>query len=335
MARSRSGRKPQKAPQTSSAPIAAYYLTLLLFLAGSFFPEARIWGINIGAFTPPVLTYSVLLILALFPWLLRLAPGATAAKSSSANADSQSRTFGLVVSGIIVGYAVMFFLLRAQTHFLGDGYLLLASLASDQPLVKGRDFGTMTCLIGLKSLLGGEGQAAALHAYQVLSILAGVLLLVATAVTSRLLYDDPMRRLFLILGVGSGGYMLLFFGYVENYALLALSIGLFCLMELLIGNRRFHRAWILLPLALAIFAHAVGLTLLPAALYLLILRRGKKLSGRARNIAIIAGLGVMAAGVWSFAHLYATNLYFRFARMPIVSPQTATRYSLAHTWRTI
>ncbi|MCK4461803.1 MAG: hypothetical protein KAW46_08350, partial [candidate division Zixibacteria bacterium] len=121
--------------------------------------------------------------------------------------------------------AVLFYFLRARTHFLGDGYTLLSSLATDQATaMKIREYGESLLHIWLENLIGGDGQAAALLSYQIISIAAGLLFVIVTALFASKLFERTADRVLFLLGVCTGGYMLLFFGYVENYSLFVLSV---------------------------------------------------------------------------------------------------------------
>ena len=84
-----------------------------------------------------------------------------------------------------------------------------------------------------------------------------------------MLVDRLRDRALLVLGLSSGGYMLLFFGYVENYAPLCLGIALFLMTGVLITRGKLKRWLIVLPLAVAVFFHLAGLALVPAAFYVL------------------------------------------------------------------
>lgn len=41
---------------------SAYYLVIALFLLASFFPEARVWGVNWWAYLPALAKYGLLLL---------------------------------------------------------------------------------------------------------------------------------------------------------------------------------------------------------------------------------------------------------------------------------
>ncbi|MDH4158061.1 MAG: tetratricopeptide repeat protein, partial [candidate division Zixibacteria bacterium] len=164
------------------------------------------------------------------------------------------------------------------------------------------------------------------ESYQTVSITAGVLFLGLAAAFSRMMFEQPGRRWLFFLGLSSGGYMLLFFGYVENYSLFVLSVVLFTLAGLMIARGRWNRWLILPPLLLAVFFHILGLTLIPGAIYLLLantplahrlakLKAGARLAGWLLLLAVAASILV---------YFYSNDYFFRFAFVPV----TADRFTV-------
>ncbi len=304
------------------ASVTAYYVTLSIIFVTSLFPEHRVWGLNLWAYHPAWVPWVLFGVGAVLPLLL--VP--TIRKTSIAESDNSmegvgNRIYWMVVSLLAVTSALSFYLLRARIHFLGDGYTLLSSLATDSQLaLKTRDYGETLLHIWLKNVIGGEGQSAALLSYQIISITAGLLFVVAVALFARKLYERTAERVLFLLGVCTGGYMLLFFGYVENYSLFVLSVLIYSLTGLLIAKDAARRYWLLPPLIAAAFFHVLGVTLIPSALYLWI---GPSRLGRTirtwrpltRSVALIPII-VVAAVV--FNHVFTTNYFFRFAFVPFI-----------------
>ncbi len=103
--------------------------------------------------------------------------------------ESKSAYF-IFSSALVCTMGLCFFLLRAKTHFLGDGYLNLSSLASSNPLIKFSSYGTVHTLIWLKSLIDSSGDFSALLSFQFVSILSGVLFTIVTCILARQLFDS-------------------------------------------------------------------------------------------------------------------------------------------------
>ena len=101
----------------------------------------------------------------------------------------------------------------------------------------------------------------------VLSIACGVTLLAALSAGATYLFRAVRDRLLFVIGMASGGYMLLFFGYIENYPLFVLMVGIFSLAGLMIASDKISRGWIVLPLVGATLFHPFGLALGPTELF--------------------------------------------------------------------
>jgi len=250
--------------------LVAYLATLSLFLLASFFPEARLWGLS-GWFVFSLPVRLILFGLGLVP------AGAMLWASSRADTGgrkSPSHGYAVMVIALALCAGALFYTLSGETHYLGDGYLQLGTLAGDHPLLKPRDYGTMWVHVWVKQLHGGGGEDAAGFSYRTISVVSGMLFVLISGLLARNLFARLRDRLLLVLGLCSAGYMLLFFGYVENYALFCLSVLLFVWVGVQAARGRISGWFILIPLALAIFFHAIGFVLVPAALYLLVTRTG-------------------------------------------------------------
>ena len=132
--------------------LVAYYLTLLAVFAATFFPHARIWGFNWWSHFPLWLPIVLLGFGLAMPYLLRH----WLRYEVTGRDDISARRFFIVGLAIIVTLSVLFVLLRARTHFLGDGYTALANLAADKPLVKYRNLGETLIRIWIILLINLE-----------------------------------------------------------------------------------------------------------------------------------------------------------------------------------
>ncbi|HWR82405.1 MAG TPA: tetratricopeptide repeat protein [Candidatus Deferrimicrobium sp.] len=226
-----------------------------------------------------------------------------------------------VAAGLIcIALTASFVYLRAKTHFFGDGYQLLSHLSAGNPQIeKHRQYGESLAHIWLYSAIGGNNEQDALLTYQIISILAGVVFLVSVAFFSKALFQRSADRLLFLFGIVSGGYMLLYFGYVENYSIFILSFVVYCLAGLLVWKGKAGK-WVLLTLqALAVFFHIFGVTLIPATIYLLMrdtkIHNGWSRLGRnMRFLIVVASAGL---GLSVFLYAYTTDYFFRFALIPL------------------
>ena len=316
---------------------AAYYLVIALFFLASLFPEARVWGINWWAYLPFMTKFGLLLVgIAVIPivtyWERRSQNGSSPSRGTAQRSIGYLGKAGLTI--ILFGFS--FVLFRGTTHFLGDGYQLLTRLADRVPPVKAWDVGATLIHFSLFSLLSGEPHARALLTYQIVSIASGVGLLVTIAFLSRTLFNDNLQRYLFFLGLASGGYMLMFFGYVENYALLILAITVYTLMGLIALKGKASRWWMAPPLLLAIFLHVFSVHLIPSLLYLMLRNApiGKWIKGLSAKMKLLIGAAVALVGVSIYYYLYTNYYFFTFALLPIVpnrfTVENDTLFSIKH-----
>jgi len=305
---------------------------LCLFLLASFFPDNRIWGFNWWGYYPLWVPVGLFIIGLLAPVGAHL----TLRNYFQEDSDIPDRTYSLAVIAITVVFGLLFWLLKAETHFLGDGYQQLSLLASPNVFVKPTNYGGTILHLWLIRLFGDHSGASVLLAYQIVAICAGVGFLAVTALSARALFERNVNRLLFLLGLASGGYMLLFFGYVENYAMFVLTVAVFTLVGLVIALRKVDRLWILPVFVLAVFFHVLGVVLAPAAVYLLVAntKLGAWLSALPRKLRWSMVVLAIVAAVTTFYYYYTTDYFFRFSLVPVIEDRFTvegyTLFSLKH-----
>jgi len=257
-------------------------------------------------------------------------------QSEQEKASGAARSFLPWTVIMLVLFGALFILLREKLHFGGDGYALLSMLARGDPLVKFTSAGETIVHQLLCSVLPGEATQRALLSFQILSWVGGLIVVLAAAVTSGTLFSDIRRRILFVLGAGSGGYMLLFFGHVENYSLFVSALAVFAFTGMAAAEGRISRWYVMIPLVFALFFHLFGLTLVPAAIYVLISRTrfAEHLAGmsvKSRIVVATVGL-VIVLSAWFY--LYYTNYYFQFSFVPYTENRFTldgyTLFSLPH-----
>jgi tetratricopeptide (TPR) repeat protein len=315
-------------PERSNRIFLISYLILvslyLLHLAPLFFTESRMWGFNHLIFLPPtfavvfMLISIILLALPFLPftkkWGERLVAGFIAIFYES----RRKYLYRLIFISFMV---VMFIIFRAPTHFLGDGYSLIANLGSlGGTFLKATEKGVTMILLGIQSLYGPKNQETSLWAFQTVSIISGAITIWFFFLIAGVISAEKMRR-FLSFGamVGSG-VLLLFFGYTENYPMLwtaAVGFIYFGLHHLKTG-RGF--IWAGLFLALGLFIHLQMAIFVPAFVYM-IFARGKGLRFYRTYRTALWGIGglVILAGSFLFIRQYNANLYIQNMFLPFIS----------------
>ncbi len=239
----------------------------------------------------------------------------------------------LAVSGVLL---LAFVLLRTKTHYMGDGYALLDHLASDQPLIKNRQWLESWVRVIVRDLAGGPSADNALLSFRILAWIGGATFVAVAAIWSRILIRQPFPALLLFGGIVTGGYTLMFFGYVENYSLFVPAVLLFTLYGLAAAQEKHHPGWGLVMIVPAVLLHIFGVTLLPAAIYLVlshpaIANRLLKLPAALRwGGVLIAVVGLLGL----FAFFWQSDQFFRYAFVPLVEDRVTvegyTMFSAAH-----
>lgn len=314
-----------KTQEIGKPVLAAYYLTLAIIFIASFYPDQRLWGISWYGYFPFYARCLSLGIAALVPVLVRFLPIHRVDTADHAKSWLWISLTTISISGLL------FYILRARTHFLGDGYQLLQRLVHGGVPIRPWNPGVYFVQDNLYSFLGQSGEAVALLAFECISYVSGVLFLVLCALAANRLFEKTSERVLLLLGLATGGYALLFFGYVENYPMFILWVAGFSFAGLLIATGKLNRWLIVLPLLLAALFHPFAVALIPAAAYLLGRDSGigRWLSPLSRAVtgAVMAALAL--ATLIALYYLYTHAYFFRFALVPIVHDRfTVEDYTL-------
>lgn len=310
--------------------LIVYLVIIGLYGFGYLFPEARVWGLNWWAYHPAWLV-------ALFAGTALLAPflyfrtfsllAATLSRLEEANASRWSLVCGIVAGLVLVA---SFVILRNTTHFLGDGYRLIDRLAIDARFIKAWDMGASAINWVTYELLGADGKMAAEQAFQINSVIAGVLVLLITAWFVRgLSASNPMRLLFFV-GLATGGYALQFFGYAENYAFLIVGVLTYTLMGIRVSEGKLALWWLLIPLAFSVSIHLWALALAPSFAYLVLRRTSVgrsflEIPGKTKALLIVL-CGI--AGLSLYYLLCRYDYFFTFAFLPLVPD----RFTVDNAW---
>jgi Flp pilus assembly protein TadD len=307
-----------------------YVFILGAFLLASFFPDNRVWGINWWGYFPAFVPVGLFLLGLVSLPLTRWYFAKKKSDLSDPNPARENRLFWIIGLATIGFCGVSFWLFRLETHFLGDGYSLLGSLSEELPKIKTRNYGASLILIWIKELLG-EGRPAALLSFRLVSLGSGLLFLVGLFFSARHLFERLTDRLLFFFSVATGGYLLLFFGYVENYPLFAATVGIFAMLGMAVATRRLSRWFVIPVLAFALFLHIFGVVLIPAACFLMLAntRFSQKVARLSRNTLLMLWFFVTLILVAVYFYLYNNSYEFQYAVVPLIANQfTAAGYTL-------
>ncbi len=298
--------------------VIAYYMTLALAFGFTFAADDVFWGLSLWRFSPPSVFISTVIIAAIAPLgALYLIPRDAPHRTDNPSGNRAMLLWSIATAILI---AVLWFF-RVRIHLLGDGYTLLGFLSDTgaHPFIKPREIGEGLLHIWMRSfwmsVFGVSVKDAALLSFQTISIASGALALTATFFLTKRLFESRIQRLIFGAGLLSGGYALLFFGYVENYSAFVAAVIGFTLVGLAALRNRRLLVFVVILAALAIWLHILGVTLLIALCYALF--SGTTIARRIshmRQSYILGGLIVLAVGAgYLFWHVYTTNSFFQFA----------------------
>jgi len=258
-------------PLSCAALIVAHFVS-------SFFPAARLWGINHLAYFPlgfgvPLTLLCLLLVIpkinrriqnwlrGLFDPVYKLTFG-------------RSKNLWFVLFSLI-SFPV-FWLFRTRTHFLGDSYQIIANLESGGFYVKWSGLGESLVHIYPYKLLNSLFNIDAGAFYELSSCFFGVIFIYLIFLLVDFLGEDKGEKLFLFLLVSFMGSIQLFCGYAENYSLTYVLLFGFVFSSLKYLKNRDKTFLPLLLFAVAVFSHISSSYLLPAVLVLYLLGYEKK-----------------------------------------------------------
>ncbi|MEA1981597.1 MAG: tetratricopeptide repeat protein [candidate division Zixibacteria bacterium] len=297
----------------------AYLLTLSAFFVSSFFPELRLWGINHWAYLPEIWRY------VLFGLGILILIGVILFNNREENFEHKldsltDKTYYIFSAILVIVLTACFILFKVKTYFLGDGYGFLSQLTDGKNVfIRTHEIASSFTIYWINYLLKSSTESHALLSYQIYSISTGVLLISICLYISKTLFSSFLSRIIFALTIFSSGFMLLFFGYVENYALFNLFVIIFCLTSLLVIDKKANKLIALIITLLAISFHIFGVTLIPALLYLIF--RDTKIGAKVKNIKRISKLLISSIltiiFISIFYYFYLNNYFFRFSIVPI------------------
>jgi hypothetical protein len=289
----------------TKAAFAAIGVLTLARIVFAFVPEGRFWGVNQLAYFPPAIAIvfmTAMLLASVCCFNSRLVQVFIDLHCFIAN---KLRLKSVIIKWFIATAILMgiFIIFRDTTNLLGDGLLRIGelqnkriddflSLHSAEPLdylIHYYFYTVLSVFFKIKPILS----------YQILSAMAGVLFIFGARYFSGQLPKGAMEFGFWYL-IGWGGLML-FFGYVESYALAAAAlIFLFGYSQKYIlktGNDLILAGLFLL----SFFLHNTAIVFLPAIIYLLLINPSKR---KGRGVASIIILTAVVA-VWIVVGIYS------------------------------
>ncbi|MFH1374201.1 MAG: tetratricopeptide repeat protein [bacterium] len=316
-------------------PTVALLFTLGLLGLTSFYPIEGMWGINHLAFLPEAFKYlfwaiAVVILVVLFvPG--RLTPGEQSLDSIADFIFNRGPLPRLLIAALFTG---AFILLRAKTHFLGDGYTLLSVFGQGESFIRRwAEPGSIFIIRKLQWLLGGYTRQTTLWTCQMLSVVSGAVIVLNFISIAAKIGKDARSRLIALISLLFSGVILLFFGYVEYYPLLWASATTFVRLGLgFLEHGR--RLWlVLLVFVLTILIHLQAIFLLAGVTYLVVIKFSRQtptFSLGWRKLLMIGGVTLI--GVLYIIWLLKDQVNLAAVFLPIFTgPPQAPEYALVST----
>ena len=251
--------KPEK------AVLFACGFMILIHAIASFFPKARLWGVNQLAYVS-VIPRWIIIILA----LLILVP-----KVNKICYDGLAGFFNLVEKNLgrinryykyiffSLGGILPFWVFKAKTNLLGDGYLRA------RDILAGAKFSVTEPLdFYLHALVYRFLKLDANQTYILISCLAGAFFVFLALLLSHLLGKENKEKVFAFVILVSMGSIQLFFGYVESYTLVYIGIMGYFLFSLWFLKGKCSLIFPGIALFFSISFHLSVIYLLPSLIYL-------------------------------------------------------------------
>jgi hypothetical protein len=326
-----------------------FLILAMLRIAAAFVPHERVWGLHALAYLPlwSAVLFAALGILMATP--LFYTSFLAAARGMRADAPPVTRAFWLLLP--VLGGGALFWLLRMETFFLGDGAVYLAELfryMNGAPLAEDVLFSNASApltgrLMALFATLAfrfvsesGMSTVYSQSAFWISGALAGVLYVAISVVAARALFRASEARFALLCLLIFTPALLFFFGYVEYYTLV-FTAGLAYFSTLALAMRgRLNVLWPIAVFVLMSALHLMGLLALPSLLLLILYRYGGEGGRRLlnpRNIAAMLAL-LFAAGI---AFYLLSGAAFEGSRVLLALTDfgqegAVQRYTLLSSW---
>lgn len=240
-------------------------VTVLVHAVASFFPEARLWGINQLGYMP-FLSRWMIIILA----LVVLVP-----KVNKTFYDLLARVFDLVERGLrrinrhsryilfSLASIILFWVFKTKTHLLGDGSLRAGEILAGKELSFTAPLDFYLHALSYK-YLNLEGP----QTYSLLSCLAGAFFVFLVLSLSYVLGKESKEKVLAFVILATTGSVQLFFGYVESYTLVYIGIMAYFLFSLWFLEGKCGVMFPGMALFFSISLHLSALYLLPSLVYL-------------------------------------------------------------------
>jgi len=255
---------------------------VLIHAIASFFPKERLWGLNLLHYMPFFFRWFLIGL-----GLLILIP-----KVNRFVSDSLAKLLAPIENGLkkintYYKYAVIsivsflpFWIFRVKTRLLGDGNLRVAEI------LDGWKFSPTEPLdFYLHAQLSNFLKLDPSTTYAILSCLGGVLFIFFILLLSDLMGEEGQKKLLVFSILATLGANQLFFGYVESYTLMYVTLGGLVLFSLYYLKGRCGFLWPALLFLLSASLHLSAIFLLPSVLYLGVAKKSQEAEAKSKTFS--------------------------------------------------
>jgi tetratricopeptide (TPR) repeat protein len=281
-------------------------LLIIIHLVASYFPKERLWGVNLLYFFPPIWRWVLCLfaITFLIPQVNKAFSGFWDGFSIPVIHKPGRANRYLKYSLFSLAGGIFFWIFKVRTFLLGDSFLRAREInlgGRNSYFTEPVDY---LLHVKVSKLLGWD----AFQSYAVLSVICGVVFLFLCLLLCDLFSKEQKERGLVLSVLVTLGANQMFFGYVESYTLVYVSIVLYIIVSLRYLK---NRTKILLPILaffLASALHLLALTLLPSLLYLVYMGSSHKMDAAGnskktiRVLSMIAVVLMVGVGIFLLQH---------------------------------
>ena len=333
------------ASPSSDTTSARLPLTAIVLLAAIWFshwlpfifPSARLWGINHLLFLPlwARIGYAVgggVLLSFFLPSLRKIYTTIYGRLADSVFKGQAPIRWAIIALASVA----LFWLLKPSVFFLGDSYSVAANIGNDIPVIyKWSEIGAIFTAGTLAHLFPHSSFETGRLVYAIISVMAGGFSVYLMFALANLLGESNRQRLFIWSVMVLAGWMVLFFGYTENYPILwpFFLAFVYTSVKYLKGKGRLIGPVLFLMLSLVM--HLQVLFFL-ASFLIILFARGKGARFYYQNKAAVWGgiLIIAGAAIFSAIKIFTNSLEFQLSLIPLFTPRPPVfdyrLFSLAH-----
>ena len=245
--------------------LAACALLTMVRIVGSFFPHLRFWGLSqLHYFSLEFrIGLSVIGLLILIPRVNKIVAGVLGRVFDSIAERLKKMNRYLLYSAISLASLVPFWLLRARTPLLGDGYIRAGEIRMGKLHSVAEPLDALLHLM-VSKFFGLDAYTT----YGVLSCLAGGLFVFLILLLCDLLGENGREKLLIFSVVLTMGATQLFFGYIESYTFMYAAMAGYVLFAVRYLRRKGGFLWPCIFIILSIGFHFSAIFVSPSLVYL-------------------------------------------------------------------